>query len=105
MDFGVAHLPSFGASQTGSIDTSVQCDATRPAKLSSHEHRGACSQNLMALNHSSNQTCRYSQMATGSSSCGSPLSGKGVLARGTCVPMKRHSCVLTSRAVTMMCPG
>jgi len=36
----------------------------------------------MALNHSSNQTCRYSQMATGSSSCGSPLSRKGVLARG-----------------------
>jgi len=36
----------------------------------------------MALNHSSNQTCRYSHMATGSSSCGSPLSRKGVLARG-----------------------
>ena len=27
MDFGVAHLPSFGAGRTGSIDTSVQCDA------------------------------------------------------------------------------
>ena len=80
--FEVVHFPSFGAGPAPSIETSLQYDAVRPAKVLSYRQCVAGSQHLMACTTHPAQDLPPQRQFDKNERLRFPLSRKTVVARG-----------------------